>query len=137
MQRPHYYIKSSELTEVETVIINCILNILRRREKLHEEIGKNIIDGKYKEVMDAAQELRFIDTYDGTLKHLKNELFEYASILTLEKIIGEIKFLPSTSYGSEFIITKDVMRKFSSYDEISQRDPKASIAKQLGAKIIA
>ncbi len=126
--------KSTDLTSVEVILIEQIYLLLNKRERLIAEIVKNADD--YNKVIEAAQELRYIDAYSGTLKQMKDQFFAHASVETLTKIVNQEKFTPIYTYSDPFIISKDILKDFRYGEEIKQDNPKAAIAKKMGAKII-
>ena len=128
-------IKSNDLSAVETVLIENIYLILNKRDRLIKEIVEHVDD--YKKVIEAAQELKFIDGYKGTIHELKEQFFEHASVQTLTKIVNEEKFNPSFTYQEAFLISKAVVKEFRYGAEVRSDNPKAAIAKKLGAKLIA
>jgi len=126
--------KTNDLKAVEIVLIENIYLVLKRRDELIKRIVNHADD--YKKVLEAAEELRHIDRYNGTMDNMKNQLFEYASVETLRKIVYEEKFASVYNFQDPFTISKLVLKEFGYGSEIKQSHPKAEIAKKLGAKIV-
>lgn len=123
-----------QLTPVEQVLLENIYNILLRKKELMKRVFENACVGKYKEVDESVQELKYIDQYNSTLDSLKEQFFEHASIPLLNKIINREVF--KKEWGDNIQITPDVLREFRYSSEFKISHPKAEIAKKLGAKLI-
>lgn len=123
-----------ELSAVEIVLLENIYHILNRLETLTQEITANI--DSYGKVIEAAREMKYINAYNGSLVLLKDQFFEHALPGTLSKIANELKFKPAYAYQDDFIIPKIVLKEFRYSSEIKSTDPKADIAKKLGAKVV-
>lgn len=124
---------TNDLSAVETVLIENIYSIVNRREKLIKDIIANCED--YKKVIEAAEELKHIHRYHGTLHDLKEQFFQHASVQTLTRIVNEEKFTPVYNFQDAFSISKLVLKEFGYGSDIKADNPKAQIAKKLGAKI--
>jgi len=126
--------KTKDLAIEEIILIENIYSILNRRDKLINVILENVQD--YKKVIEAAEEIKYIDHWDGTIKQMRDHLFEHASYQTIRKIISEEKFTPIYDFQEAFLISKRVLKEFRYSAEIKKDHPKADLAKKLGAKII-
>jgi hypothetical protein len=127
--------KSKELSPVEVVLIENIYNLLNQKDKLIEKMVSDL--DNYKQIIDCAHELQHITGWKSPLRQFQEQFFKYASVQTLEKIADEIKFENEYSYGEAFLISKSVLKDFRYGSEVRSDDPKARVAKKLGAKIIA
>lgn len=125
--------RAPELSPVEVVILENIYLILNRLEVLTKQVYDSI--DKYDLAVEAIREMKYLK-YNGTLKLLKDQFFQHASPATLSKIINEEKFKPESTHLNEFLISKEVLKEFGYGSEIRSTDPKATLAKTLGAKIV-
>ena len=127
-----YELKSLDLPAVEKVILENILEMMTKKEKLVEEIKNNADD--YNKVIKAATELKVGYGYGSQLNTLKKQLIEYGSVETLTKIINQEKF--AKKYGGDLLIPTYVLPDLSSYDKVKSTNPKAAIYSKLGATVI-
>lgn len=95
-----------------------------------------IREDKLKELIKTAEELKYLTAWDNTLDKMKDQFFEYAEKDTLNKIINELAFKAESQWGQPFLIPKLVLKTFRYSAEVKQSNPKADIAKKLGAKIV-
>lgn len=127
--------RSPELSLVEVIILEQIYLLLNRLDRLTKTITENT--DNYDKVVEAAREMKYINSYNGSLELLKDQFFQHASFDTLRKIASEEKFKSESRYTIDgFIIPKVVLKSFKYGSEIKSTDPKADIAKKLGAKIV-
>lgn len=127
---------SPELSAVEMVLLENIFLILNRKAELIHQISKSSAEEKYKEVITAAQELSYINSYRSTLENLKEQFFNHASVQTISNIISNKPFKSSSEWREPFLITKDVLTSFRYGSKVKHTDPKAALAKKLGAEIV-
>lgn len=130
-------IKFKELNTLETVLINLILNRLFSIEETKKRVISYVQEEKYTKAKEESDKL-YLMQYDKTLSDLKEAFFDNAEVATLTKIANGEKFISEWHFDQDkAILPIELLRTFSSYDKIINSNPKAQIAKKLGATIIA
>lgn len=128
--------KSKELSLIESLLISNLYDILNKIDSTKEDALKYLQDGKYRDAEDKLREARYFEYQPEFIRNIQKQLFEHASIETLNKIVNQDKFKNEYSYSEDFLIDTRVLPKFSSYDNFPHDGNKSYIAKKLGATII-
>jgi hypothetical protein len=125
---------SPELTYVEIFLINAYYNVLNRINNVQKELAQST--GDVDKTLRCAYELQAINRLQ-LIKECKDQFWAIASVETLTKIYEFKPFISKYSYADPIIIDQSILPRFtSSWDKIQAKDPKAQLAKKLGATIV-
>ncbi len=128
--------ESPELNKLEFILLNLIVDRLYTIEYSVNKAAELLRDNKFQEAKEQVDKL-YLLRYNNGLSELKKAFFDAAEPKTLSKIVNEEKFSGTSSYSEPFLIPKEVLMEFSSYDRVAASNLKASIARKLGAVIVA
>ena len=124
------------LTELEAYVIEQAIDFHYEMDRIKQQLLENIHD--YGKIQAIAKSAAMYETMNRMINFNK-KVFENVCSEVLLKIINQDKFETKYNWSSDEdkVIPKCILPNFNSYDNFINTNPKATIAKRLGATITA